>query len=140
MTFSTKEEVHLPSAIHYAMSITTTRTIETDKGDVEEVECTDLLVWLQNRSLWLIHLTEDIDNHMISERVHQIVVSNRRDATTIQTAYVIPDYLLFLTGNYQTVFHFSRLFCLGLVSLPRVGAVVLAGSFTVGESGVGVFL
>ena len=47
MTFSTKEEVHLPSAIHYAMSITTTRTIETDKGDVEEVECTDLLVWLK---------------------------------------------------------------------------------------------
>lgn len=140
MTFSTREEVHLPSAIHYAVYITTTRTIETDKGDVEEVECTDLLVWLRNRSLWLLHLTEDIDNHMISERVHQIVVSNRRDATTIQTAYVIPDYLLFLTGNYQTVFHFSRLFCIGLVPFARVRAVVLASAFTVGESGTGLFL
>ena len=62
-----------------------------------------MLFWLYDQSLWMRHLTEDLEDHCVFDRLQQIVFSNRRDTPTIYLSYIFPDYLFFVTQNSHVV-------------------------------------
>lgn len=102
VSFSAKDEALLPAPVRTAFWISTTRTVATEEG-AEEVACQDVLFWLRDGSLWMRHLTEELEDHCVFDRLQQAVFSNRRDAPTVHLSYIFPDYLLFFTHNSHTV-------------------------------------
>ena len=102
VSFSAKDEALLPAPVRTAFWISTTRTVAMEEG-AEEVACQDVLFWLRDGSLWMRHLTEELEDHCVFDRLQQAVFSNRRDAPTVHLSYIFPDYLLFFTHNSHTV-------------------------------------